>query len=127
VFNVIITVIAAIALIVGGIGIMNIMLAAVTERTREIGVRRAVGASRNDILRQFLTEALLIAVAGGVLGLVVGIGGGLLIEAVFGFPVAFSVAIMVVATGTAMAVGVAFGLYPAWKAARMDPVEALRT
>ena len=127
VFNVIITVIAAIALIVGGIGIMNIMLAAVTERTREIGVRRAVGASRRDILRQFLTEALLIAVAGGVLGLVVGIGGGLLIEAVFGFPVAFSLAIIVIATGTAMTVGVAFGIYPAWKAARMDPVEALRT
>jgi putative ABC transport system permease protein len=127
VFNVIITVIAAIALIVGGIGIMNIMLAAVTERTREIGVRRAVGASRSDILRQFLTEALLIAVAGGVLGLVVGIGGGLLIEAVFGFPVAFSGAIMVISTGTAMTVGVAFGIYPAWKAARMDPVEALRT
>jgi putative ABC transport system permease protein len=127
VFNVIITVIAAIALVVGGIGIMNIMLAAVTERTREIGVRRAVGASRGDVLRQFLAEALLIAVTGGLLGLAVGVGGGLLIEAVFGFPVAFNGAIMVVATGTAMVVGVAFGLYPAWKAARMDPVEALRT
>ena len=127
VFNVIIVVIAAISLIVGGIGIMNIMLASVTERTREIGIRRAVGASRRDILSQFLLEALLIATAGGLTGLVLGVGSALLIQALFAFPVSFNGVIMLVATGTSMAIGVGFGLYPAWKAARMDPVEALRT
>ena len=127
VFNVIIVVIAGISLVVGGIGIMNIMLASVTERTREIGIRRAIGASRGDIMRQFLTEAVLIATAGGVLGLVLGVGSGLLIQALFAFPVAFNGWIMLVATVTSMAIGIGFGLYPAWKAARMDPVEALRT
>jgi putative ABC transport system permease protein len=127
VFNVIIVVIAGISLVVGGIGIMNIMLASVTERTREIGIRRAIGASCRDIMRQFLTEAVLIATAGGVLGLVLGVGSGLLIQALFAFPVAFNGWIMVVATATSMAIGIGFGLYPAWMAARMDPVEALRT
>ncbi len=127
VFNVIIVVIAGISLVVGGIGIMNIMLASVTERTREIGIRRAIGASCGDIMRQFLTEAVLIATAGGVLGLVLGVGSGLLIQALFAFPVAFNGWIMVVATVTSMAIGIGFGLYPAWMAARMDPVEALRT
>ena len=127
VFNVIIVVIAGISLVVGGIGIMNIMLASVTERTREIGIRRAIGASCGDIMRQFLTEAVLIATAGGVLGLVLGVGSGLLIQALFAFPVAFNGWIMVVATATSMAIGIGFGLYPAWMAARMDPVEALRT
>ena len=127
VFNVIIVVIAAISLVVGGIGIMNIMLASVTERTREIGIRRAVGASRSDIMRQFLAEAVLIATAGGLLGLFLGVGAALLIQAVFAFTVTFNGWIMVVATATSMAIGIGFGLYPAWKAARMDPVEALRT
>ena len=127
VFNVIIVVIAAISLVVGGIGIMNIMLASVTERTREIGIRRAVGASRSDIMRQFLAEAVLIATAGGLLGLFLGVGAALLIQAVFAFTVTFNGWIMLVATATSMAIGIGFGLYPAWKAARMDPVEALRT
>ncbi len=127
VFNVIIVVIAGISLVVGGIGIMNIMLASVTERTREIGIRRAIGASRSDILRQFLTEAVLIATAGGILGLVLGVGSGLLIQGLFAFPVAFNGWIMLIATVSSMAIGIGFGLYPAWKAARMDPVEALRT
>ncbi len=126
VFNVIIVVIAAISLIVGGIGIMNIMLANVTARTREIGIRRAVGASRRDIMRQFLAEAALIAACGGVLGLLLGLGGGLLVQAVFGFPVAFNAAIMLIAVGSSTAIGIGFGLYPAWLAARMNPVEALR-
>jgi macrolide transport system ATP-binding/permease protein len=127
VFNVIIIVIAAISLIVGGIGIMNIMLASVTERTREIGIRRAVGASRHDILRQFLAEALLISLSGGLIGLGLGVGSGLLIEAVFSFHVAFVAWIMAVAALTSMAIGIGFGIYPAYLAAEMNPVEALRT
>jgi ABC-type antimicrobial peptide transport system permease subunit len=126
IFNVIIIVIAAISLIVGGIGIMNIMLATVTERTREIGIRRAVGASRHDILRQFLAESLLISLFGGLLGLILGLLAGFLIEALFGFAVAFNLWIMLVATGTSMGIGVAFGIYPAWLAANMNPVDALR-
>jgi len=127
VFNVIIIVIAAISLIVGGIGIMNIMLASVTERTREIGVRRAVGASRRDIMRQFLAESLVLSLSGGVLGVGLGVGAGLGIQAAFGFAVAFSPLIMAIATVVSMAIGVGFGLYPAWLAARMNPVEALRS
>ncbi|MBA2482159.1 MAG: ATP-binding cassette domain-containing protein [Planctomycetes bacterium] len=126
IFNVIIIVIAAISLIVGGIGIMNIMLATVTERTREIGIRRAVGASRRDILRQFLAEALLISLFGGLLGLALGLTAGFLIEALFGFSVAFNLWIMALATLTSMGIGVVFGLYPAWLAAHMNPVDALR-
>ena len=127
VFNVIIVVIAAISLIVGGIGIMNIMLATVTERTREIGIRRAIGASQRDIMRQFLAESVLISAFGGLIGVLLGVGGGLLVQLVFGFPVAFSGTIMLIATGTSMAVGVVFGIYPAYLAARMNPVDALRT
>jgi len=126
VFNVIIVVIAAISLIVGGIGIMNIMLATVTERTREIGIRRAIGASQRDILRQFLAESVLISAFGGLTGILLGVGGGLLVQLVFGFPVAFSGGIMLLATGTSMVVGVVFGIYPAYLAARMNPVDALR-
>ena len=126
VFNIIIIVIAGISLVVGGIGIMNIMLASVTERTREIGVRRAVGASRRDVLRQFLTEAVLIAACGAVVGLALGFAAGWLIEAVFAFPVAFRGWVAAMATASSAGIGIGFGLYPAWKAARMDPVEALR-
>ncbi len=127
VFDIIIVVIAAISLIVGGIGIMNIMLASVTERTREIGIRRAVGASRTDILGQFLCESALISSLGGALGLALGIVAGLAIQAVFGFPVAFVWWIMAVAVASSMAIGIGFGIYPAHLAARMDPVEALRS
>jgi macrolide transport system ATP-binding/permease protein len=126
VFNLLIIVIAAISLIVGGIGIMNIMLATVTERTREIGIRRAVGAGQRTVLAQFLVEASLLSLIGGVLGLLGGIAGALAVQAVFGFAVAFSPLIAVLAVCVSVGIGIAFGLFPAWKAARMDPVEALR-
>ena len=127
VFNIIITVIAGMSLLVGGIGIMNIMLASVSERTREIGIRRAVGATRREVLKQFLAEACVISVIGGMLGVLTGVLGGELVAAVFDFPVAFSGGIMAISVGVATAVGIGFGLYPAWIAARMDPVEALRS
>lgn len=127
VFNVIITVIAGMSLLVGGIGIMNIMLASVSERTREIGIRRAVGGTRREILKQFLAEACVISIIGGIIGVLTGLFGGGLISFVFDFPVAFSLLIMVISVGVATAVGIGFGLYPAWTAAKMDPVEALRS
>ena len=127
VFNLIITVIAGISLLVGGIGIMNIMLATVTERTREIGIRRAIGASRRDVMSQFLTEAVLIAGCGGACGIACGIAGALIVESGFGFAVAFNSLIISIAAGVSVSVGVAFGLYPAWLAAHKDPVEALRS
>jgi len=126
VFNVMIVVIAAISLVVGGIGIMNIMLANVTERTREIGIRRAVGASRKNVLYQFLAESLLISAAGGVLGLIAGVAVGKFLELAFAFPVAFGGVIMAVAVLVSVFIGIGFGIYPAWLAARMDPVDALR-
>ncbi|MDA8206291.1 MAG: ABC transporter permease [Thermaerobacter sp.] len=117
---------AAIALIVGGIGIMNIMLVSVTERTREIGVRRALGATREDIVLQFLLEAMAISVTGGLLGL--GVGGALVVVAPHWFhtPVTFSPLAMVLAFVFSGAVGVVFGLYPAFQASHKDPIHALR-
>ena len=117
--------VASIALLVGGIGIMNIMLVTVSERTREIGIRKAVGAKRKHILAQFLLEAILVSVCGGLLGLGVGWGGGYLISNSMGWPFAFSLPAVVIAIGFAACVGLFFGIYPAMKAASMDPVEAL--
>ncbi len=118
--------IAAVSLLVGGIGIMNIMLVSVTERTREIGVRMAVGARGRDILLQFLTEALVLAVTGGV----VGVGLGLLVAwrlaVAFGWPVLFRPEAIAVAVAFSGLVGVVFGLYPARRASRLDPIQALR-
>jgi macrolide transport system ATP-binding/permease protein len=127
VFNVIITVIAGMSLLVGGIGIMNIMLASVSERTREIGIRRAVGATRREVLKQFLAEAGVISSIGAALGVITGILGGELVAAGFQFPIAFNLGIMGISVAVALAIGMSFGLYPAWVAARMDPVEALRS
>jgi putative ABC transport system permease protein len=118
--------IASVSLLVGGIGIMNIMLVSVTERTREIGVRMAIGAREKDILLQFLLEAIIISVVGCLIGLLLGMGGALLAEATTGTPVIISFSSVVVAFGVAAAVGVFFGYYPAQKAARLDPIEALR-
>jgi len=116
--------VAAISLLVGGIGVMNIMLVSVTERTREIGIRMATGARQQDILSQFLAEAIVVSGVGGVIGVGVGIGVGLLLEA-FGVSIKFTSAPMIMAFCCATATGLIFGFAPARKAARLDPVVAL--
>ena len=118
--------IASVSLVVGGIGIMNIMLVSVTERTREIGIRMAVGARERDILSQFLIEAVLLALTGGAMGIVIGSAGAILISQFAGWSTVISPAAVVLAFGFSAAVGVFFGFYPARKASRMDPIEALR-
>jgi putative ABC transport system permease protein len=126
IFNVVLGAIASISLIVGGIGIMNIMLASVLERIREIGVRRAVGATRRDILAQFLTEAVLISVAGGVAGVLVGGALSYGIEHFAGIKTIVSVLSIVLAFGVSFVVGLGFGIVPAYRAALKDPVDCLR-
>jgi putative ABC transport system permease protein len=118
--------IASVSLLVGGIGIMNIMLVSVTERTREIGIRMAVGARERDILSQFLIEAVLLALTGGAVGIVIGAAGAVLISRLAGWSTLISPAAAFLAFGFSAAVGVFFGFYPARKASRMDPIEALR-
>jgi putative ABC transport system permease protein len=118
---------ASIALVVGGIVIMNIMLVAVTERTREIGVRKALGAKQKDILLQFLIESATMAVTGGVLGVMGGVGVGKLITLVVGFPTSVPVWAIFLGLFLAGSVGIFFGVYPASKAAKLDPVVALRS
>jgi ABC-type antimicrobial peptide transport system permease subunit len=119
-------IVALISLIVGGVGIMNIMLASVTERTREIGLRMAVGAQSSDILRQFLAEAALLCLLGGLLGVALGRGVSMVVTALLQWPVLTSVQAIAAALTVSVSVGLVFGYYPAWKAARLDPIEALR-
>lgn len=126
IFNIVLGAIASISLIVGGIGIMNIMLSSVMERIREIGVRRAVGATRRDILAQFLAEAVLISLAGGIVGILAGGGLSLAIERLAGIRTIVSAVSIFVAFGVSLAVGVFFGILPAWRAAQMDPIVSLR-
>jgi ABC-type antimicrobial peptide transport system permease subunit len=118
--------VALISLVVGGVGIMNIMLVSVTERTREIGLRMAVGARARDILRQFLTEAVLLCLAGGITGVALGRGVSLTISALLRWPTVPSLTAVVVSLAVSAGVGIVFGYYPAWKASRLDPIEALR-
>ena len=118
--------VASISLIVGGIGIMNIMLVSVTERIREIGLRMAVGATPGDIQRQFLAEAMMISLGGGLIGIAFGVGGALLAERFGSLPVQLDLDVILMATGFSVATGLFFGFYPARKAAQLDPIEALR-
>ncbi len=118
--------IAAISLLVGGIGVMNIMLVSITERTREIGVRKALGAPNSAIRVQFITESVVICLAGGALGIAVGIALGAWGAGMLGYPARPSISAIAIAVGFSMAIGVFFGYYPANKAAKLDPIEALR-
>jgi putative ABC transport system permease protein len=125
-FRSLLTWVAAVSLLVGGIGIMNIMLVSVTERTREIGIRQSVGASPNDIRFQFLTEALLLSLVGGLIGVAVGIGGAYIFGQVGEMRTVIVPSAILLAFTSAAAVGIFFGFYPANKASQLDPIEALR-
>jgi len=118
--------IASISLLVGGIGIMNIMLVSVTERTREIGIRMAIGARSKDVLLQFLLEAVMISIIGCFIGVLLGVGGALVVQKITGLGVVVTVLSIVLAFGVAAAVGIFFGWYPARKASRLKPIDALR-
>jgi ABC-type antimicrobial peptide transport system permease subunit len=119
-------VVALISLVVGGVGIMNIMLVSVTERTREIGLRMAVGARAKDILRQFLVEAVLLCLAGGIVGILLGRGASIAVRRLLHWPTLLSLPAIIAAVVVSVSVGITFGFYPAWKASRLDPIEALR-
>jgi putative ABC transport system permease protein len=126
VMQLLIVIIASISLVVGGIGIMNIMLVSVTERTREIGIRMAIGATPADVLIQFLIEAVVLALVGGIIGITLGIGGAVGLAHFANWPVVVQPEIVALAFLVAAAVGIFFGYYPALKASRLDPIEALR-
>jgi putative ABC transport system permease protein len=126
VMSILLGAIASISLLVGGIGIMNIMLVSVTERTREIGTRMAVGARGRDILWQFLVESLVLSLIGGVIGIILGVGASQIISQMFKWPTLVSIQSLLLSFSFSGGVGIFFGFYPARKAARMDPIEALR-
>src|SRR5690606_31258850 len=118
--------VAGVCLVIGGIGIMNIMLVSVTERIREIGLRMAVGAGPADVRRQFLAEAMLISLIGGVIGIAIGVVGALLVGHFSQLPVALNGKVVGLAASFSIATGLFFGYYPARKASQLDPIEALR-
>jgi putative ABC transport system permease protein len=125
-FGAVVAAIAAVSLVVGGIVIMNIMLVSVTERTREIGVRKALGAKRRDILLQFLIESAFIAALGGIIGIVLGITAAKVVTLIIAFPSVVAIWSILVALVAATSVGLFFGIYPAHKASALDPIAALR-
>jgi putative ABC transport system permease protein len=126
IYNILLGSIAAISLLVGGIGIMNIMLASVLERTREIGIRRAIGAKRKDILNQFLTEAVVISITGGIIGLVLGLLISLFITLITDITTAVTLYSLVIAFLFSVLVGISFGYFPAKEASSLVPIEAIR-
>ncbi len=126
IFKIVMICIAGISLLVGGIGIMNIMLATVLERTREIGIRRAIGARQADIVRQFLTEAVLISIVGGLIGIAFGFTLSQVIAAAAGWSTVVTFSSIAVAFGVSVGIGLLFGIYPAVQAAKLDPIEAIR-
>ncbi len=126
IFEVVMICIAGISLLVGGIGIMNIMLATVLERTREIGIRRAIGARQSDIVRQFLIEAVLISIVGGLIGIAAGFSGSRVIALIAGWSTVVTAVSILVAFGVSVFIGLLFGIYPAVQAAKLDPIEAIR-
>jgi putative ABC transport system permease protein len=125
-FTILLSAVAGVSLVVGGVGIMNIMLVAVTERTREIGLRMAIGAKRSDILAQFTLEAVALSMIGGVIGLILGIAGAFLMGGVGGWPTAIPPWAPLLSMGFSVGIGLVFGVYPSWRAAQLDPIEALR-
>jgi putative ABC transport system permease protein len=126
IFSIVLGSIAAISLLVGGIGIMNIMLATVSERTREIGIRRAVGASKKDIVVQFLSETLLLTITGGIVGIILGAIIPFFVARFGHMPTVITPLSLVLSFGISGVVGIIFGIYPAYRAANMDPIESLR-
>src|SRR5262249_11806412 len=126
VFDLVMVAIASISLLVGGIGIMNIMLASILERTREIGIRRAIGARQKDVVRQFLLEAVLTSLLGGIIGIGFGFGMSRLVAWLAGWSTVTTFSSILLAFLFSVSVGLLFGIYPARKAARLDPVEAIR-
>lgn len=126
IFTIFISAVGAISLVVGGIGVMNIMLVSVTERTREIGIRKALGARTSTILVQFLTESVILCLIGGLIGMTLGFGMSAGVSAIMGAPVTLELSTILIAVGFSSAVGIFFGIYPARKAAKMPPIEALR-
>lgn len=118
--------IASISLVVGGIGVMNVMLVSVTERTKEIGIRKALGAKRKDILMQFLIEALVLSILGGIIGVVIGIGVGIIAED-FGYTFQVNTTTVILAFSSSAIIGLIFGIFPAYRAAKLNPIEALKT
>jgi putative ABC transport system permease protein len=126
IFAIVMICIAGISLLVGGIGIMNIMLATVLERTREIGIRRAIGARQGDIIRQFMTEAVMISIIGGLIGIGFGFGLSRVISLQAGWPTVVTTSSISLAFGVSVFIGLVFGIYPAVQAAKLDPIEAIR-